>query len=47
MNPLKRCMAYPYKLFQSFISFAKEASVIISNVSPPPNLNFNIQVPNK
>ena len=47
INPPKRRMAYPYELFRSLISSAKEASVIISNSSPPPNLNLNIQVLNK
>ena len=47
INPPKRRMAYPYKLFRSLISSIKEASVTISNLSPPPNLNFNMQVLNK
>ena len=47
INPLKRRMAYPYELFRSFVLFAKEASVIIFNSSPPPNLSFNVQVLNR
>ena len=47
INPLKRYIIYPYKLFRSFISFAKEAFITIFNLSPPLNLNFNIQIPNR
>ena len=47
INPLKRRMAYPYKLFRSLILSIKESSVIIFNLSFPPNLNPNVQVPNK
>ena len=42
INPLKRRMVYPCKLFRLLVSSAKEASVTISNLSPSPNLNFNI-----
>ena len=42
INPLKRRMVYPCELFWLFILFIKEASVAISNLSPPPNLNFNV-----
>ena len=47
INPLKRCIIYPYKLFWSLISSAKEAFVIIFNLFPPLNLNPNVQMPNK
>ena len=40
-------MVYPYKLFWSLMLFTKEASVIIFNLSPPLNLNLNIQILNK
>ena len=47
INPPKRRIVYLYKLFQLFISSIKEAFIIISNSSFPPNLNFNIRVLNK
>ena len=42
INPLKRCMVYPCEFFWSLILFVKEVSVAIFNLSPPPNLSFNI-----
>ena len=47
INPPKRRIAYPCKLFRLLILSAKEASVTVFNSSPPPNLNPNIQVLNK
>ena len=47
INPLKRRMVYPCELFHLFILSVKEASVAISNLSPPPNLNPNVRVLNK
>ena len=47
INPLKKRMAYPCELFRLFILSVKEASVIMSNLFPPLNLNFNVQIPNK
>ena len=47
INPLKKRMAYPYKLFRSLILFVKEVFITIFNLSPPSNFNFNVQMPNK
>ena len=47
INPLKRCMVYPCKLFRLLMLFAKEASVAIFNLFPPSNLSFNMQVLNR
>ena len=47
VNPLKRRIVYPYKLFRSLISSVKEAYVTISNLFFPPNLSLNIRVLNK
>ena len=47
INPLKRRMVYPCKLFRSLILSVKEVSITISNLSLPPNLSLNMQVPNK
>ena len=44
INPLKKCMVYPCKLFRLLMSFAKEAFVTISNLFPSPNLSFNMRV---
>ena len=47
INPLKRRMVYPYKLFWLLILSAKEAFVAIFNLSSPPNLNLNMRVLSK
>ena len=47
INPPKRHMVYPCELFQSLMLFVKEAFIIISNLSPPPNLSFNMQMLNR
>ena len=44
INPLKRCIIYFYEFFWLFVLFAKEASVIIFNLSLSLNLNFNMRV---
>ena len=40
-------MVYPYKFFWLFVLSVKEAFITISNLSPPPNLSFNVRVLNK
>ena len=47
INPLKRRMVYPCKFFWLLVSFIKEVSVTIFNLSPSLNLNLNMQVLNK
>ena len=47
INPVKKHMAYPYKLLRLFILSVKKASIIIFNLFLPPNLNLNIRIRNK